>query len=155
MSLRTARLEPTTGPRKQTARSFIACASGVLRLHPACPIVIGSARNKGRNAAMAATFAIVSDAAGCLSADPGSRRNFIAMAAFSGYFFGLCKVSLRGRRFWGLCRRGRDAYPPIRGVAEFSLQWPRFGGIFSAYARYRWGGGGGGCSIPPASNGPL
>src|SRR5712664_1772223 len=98
MSLRTARLEPTTGPRKQTARSFIACASGVLRLHPTCPIEIGPARNKGRNAAMAATFAIVSDTAGCISAHPGSRRNFIALAAFSGYFFGPWKVSLRGRR---------------------------------------------------------
>ncbi len=47
---------------------------------------------------MAATSAIVSDAAGCISAHAGRRRNFIALAAFSGYFFGL---SLRGRR-WGL-----------------------------------------------------
>ena len=113
-----ALIEPTAGSRKQNGRTLIACASAVLRLQPACPIEIGSARNKGRKAAMAATFAIVSDAAGCLSAHPGSRRNFIALAAFSGYFISLYKVSLRGRR-WGLF------HPPRlkRAIMKRLLYW--------------------------------
>src|SRR5260370_10689807 len=86
------------GSRKQTAGTLIACASAVLRLQPACPIEIGSARNKGRKAAMAATFTIVSDAAGRTFANPGIRRYFIAFAAFSRYFSCLDKVPLRGRR---------------------------------------------------------
>src|SRR5258708_4445032 len=44
-------------------------------------------------------------------------------------------------RLLRLCLTRPDAYPPIPGVAAISLQWPRFRGIFSAYARYRCGGG--------------
>src|SRR5258708_402725 len=65
---------------------------------------------------MAATSAIVSDAAGCISARPGSRRNFIALATFSRYFFGLCEVWGRG---WGLF------HPPRlkRAIMKRLLYW--------------------------------
>ena len=67
---------------------------------------------------MAATSTIVSDAPGCLSAYPGSHRKFIALATVSGYFFDLCKVLLRGRR-WGLF------HPPRlkRAIMKRLLYW--------------------------------
>jgi hypothetical protein len=49
-------LEPAAGPRKQMARDFIACASGVPRLQPACPIEIGSVRNKGAQSGYGCDF---------------------------------------------------------------------------------------------------
>ncbi len=67
---------------------------------------------------MAATFTIVSDAAGRTFANPGIRRYFIAFAAFSRYFSGLDKVPLRGRR-------RRPFYPRRlkRAVMKSLLYW--------------------------------
>src|SRR5258708_4445031 len=69
-------------------------------------------------AAGAAFLGFVPAGAGCLPADPGSRRIFIAMAAFWGYFFGLCKVSLGGRRW-------RLFHPPRlkRAIMTRLLYW--------------------------------
>jgi hypothetical protein len=63
------------------------------------------------------------------------------------------------KRLWlrllRLCLMRPDGSPRVPEVAAISLHWPRFRGIFLTYARCRCGGGGGGYSILPASNGPL
>src|SRR5882762_7496986 len=113
-----ALLEPTAGPRKQNGRTFIAWASGCCRSNRRRPTQTGSTRDKGRKAAMAATFAIVSDAAGRTSAHPRGRRDFIAFASFSGYFSGPSKVPLRGRR-----RRSFHPRRLKRAVMKSLLYW--------------------------------